>query len=63
MKGPFEFATDFAGAVIYFVVLVSWLAGVVLASGWWKLLATLFPFYAWYLVVERAMQIAGFIGV
>lgn len=32
-------------------ILVTWLLGIVLAQGWMKLVA-IFPFYAWYLVVE-----------
>jgi hypothetical protein len=35
-----------------------WLAGIVLAPGWWKVLA-LFPPYAFYLVVERILQLTG----
>lgn len=42
-------------------LLVLWIAGVVLAAGWWKALAVFFPPYALYLCVERAMQMAGFI--
>lgn len=38
------------------IVAGSWLAGIVLASGWLKVLAVVFPFYAWYLVVERVMM-------
>lgn len=44
---------------LYIVLIVGWLAGVVLASGWWKALAVCLPFYAWYLIVERAMQAMG----
>lgn len=42
------------------IFLFAWLAGIVLAQGWWKLLAV-FPPYALYLVVERILQISGFI--
>lgn len=42
-------------------LLVLWVAGVVLASGWWKALAVFFPPYALYLCVERMMTIAGFL--
>lgn len=49
----------------HLVKLVSvgvWVAGVVLAQGFWSTLFSIFvPFYAWYLVVERAMKMAGFI--
>ena len=42
------------------VAAFAWLAGMVLAqdSGE-KALAVFIPFYAWYLVVERAMQLWG----
>ena len=38
---------------------LAWIAGIVLAAGWWKLAALFVPFYAWYLFVERLMQVAG----
>lgn len=38
---------------------VFWMAGVVLAAGWWKALAVFFPPYALYLCAERAMQFMG----
>jgi len=38
----------------------AWLAGIVLAQGFWLTVAAVFvPFYAWYLVVERVMRLAG----
>lgn len=41
----------------HFAVLMSlflWLAGIVLASGFWStLVAIIFPLWAYYLVVER----------
>ena len=40
-------------------VLIAWIAGTVLAAGWLKAVAALFPPYALYLVVERAMQAMG----
>ena len=41
---------------------VAWLAGIVLAKGFWPTLsAVCLPFYAWYLVIERAMLAAGVI--
>lgn len=39
-----------------------WLAGIVLANGFWStLVAVCFFPYAWYLVVERAMQMTGWL--
>jgi hypothetical protein len=40
----------------YFIAIFAWLAGIVLAAGWWKIAAFAFPPYAWYLVVERFMS-------
>ena len=49
--------------IVAVLVIVSWLAGVVLASGFWSTaFAICFPPYAWYLVVERAMVMAGWVG-
>ena len=41
------------------ILLATWIAGVVIAPGFWKILAVLLPFYAWYLFIERAMQRSG----
>lgn len=42
---------------------VPWLAGIVLAKGFWSTAAAVcVPPYAWYLVVERVMVMAGWIG-
>lgn len=39
-----------------------WVAGVVLAHGFWStVLAICLPFWGWYLVVERALHLVGFI--
>lgn len=43
-----------------FVAIVTWLAGIVLAKGWMKLVAIFAP-YAWYLVVEYLMKMYGLI--
>lgn len=46
-----------ASLVASFVVVVSWLLGVVIAKGITSTLAAIFiPFYAWYLVVEYGFQ-------
>ena len=44
------------------VMFIAWLAGIVLAKGWYKLLAFLIPPYGWYLIVERAMQLLGIVA-
>jgi hypothetical protein len=41
------------------VLSASWIAGIVLADGWLKLVAALLPPYAWYLFIERLMKVYG----
>ena len=42
--------------VVRFALLLMWVAGVVLAKGFWlTILSIVIPFYAVYLVVEQAM--------
>lgn len=51
--------TTIAGS---FYIMV-WIAGCVLASGFWSTLAAIcIPFYAWYLVVERIMGTMGWLA-
>lgn len=46
--------------VALLVGALSWLAGIVLASGFWSTLGAItVPPYAWYLVVELAMRRGG----
>jgi hypothetical protein len=48
--------------VLSVIGAVVWLAGIVLAKGFWlTALAICVPFYAWYLVVERGMQMLGMV--
>lgn len=51
-----KYAIDSIGVGLFMLL---WLAGVVLAQGWFKILATVFPPYALYLVLERLMQFGG----
>lgn len=40
-----------------------WIGGIVLASGFWSTLFAVFiPFWAWYLVIEKALTVMGWIG-
>ena len=46
--------------VAYVFLLASWIAGIVLAKGFWlTTLSVVLPFYAWYLVIERLMVMGG----
>ena len=44
-----------------FLAVLAWVGGAVLAPGWWKLAAFVFPPYPWYLLAERAMQTAQWV--
>lgn len=53
---------NWASLLTLLVVVIPWLMGIVLAKGFIQVLASvLFAPYAWYLVVERLMQLTGFI--
>lgn len=41
------------------VLLFAWIAGFVIAKGFWSTAACLFPLWAYYLVVERLLQMWG----
>ena len=50
-------------ALTMVLIVIPWLMGTVLAHGFWSTVAAvLFPPYAWYLVIERGMTMAGWIG-
>lgn len=45
------------GHLIRFVLLVAWIAGVVIAKGFWStFFAVIFPLWGYYLVVERLVE-------
>ncbi len=48
-------------ALYSLLLLITWLAGFVLAKGFWSTLACFIPFYAWYLVIEKLMIVAGLV--
>lgn len=46
------------GGWLILITVVTWIMGAVIAKGfWWKVLAYVFPPYAWYLLTEKAMLI------
>ena len=51
--------TETIASILFFVV---WLAGIALAKGFWQTLCAIFPPYAWYLVIERAMLALGWLA-
>ena len=51
----------FGSELVCLVLIFMWIGGVVIADGFWSTLFCLFPFWAWYLFVERAMFLLHFI--
>jgi len=47
--------------IVELLLVVAWIAGLVLAKGFWSTLACIIPFWSFYLVVERLMIVTGFI--
>lgn len=48
-------------AIVSLIMSASWLAGIVIAQGWLKLIAIIFPPYSWYLLIEKLMKFYGVI--
>jgi hypothetical protein len=49
-------------AILNFVFVVAWIAGIVLAKGFWStFFAVMVPLWGWYLIVEKIMIAQGFI--
>ncbi len=54
-----KYITDLLGA---FVFLLLWIAGMVIANGFFSTLFAIFlPPWGWYLLAERALMAAGWI--
>ena len=50
-------------SIIQFIAVVSWIAGVVIAKGFWStFFAVIIPFWSWYLVVESILIKFNLIG-
>jgi len=46
----------------YFFSLITWIAGIVIAKGFWStVFAVCIPLWAWYLVIERVMFNMGWL--
>ena len=48
-------------SIISFTLFLGWVAGFIIAKGWWAVLAFFVPFAAWYFVVEKLMLFWGVI--
>ncbi len=56
-----KYINMFSRNVTALIMLIAWIMGVVLAKGFWLVTFSIFfPFYAWYLVVEKIMLMTGF---
>jgi len=49
-------------AITQLFLMTAWVAGFVLAKGFWSTLFCIIPFWAYYLVVERGLQVAGWLA-
>jgi len=53
---------EIAGAFVSMTLLFTWIAGVVIAKGfWWTVFSIFIPFVSWYLVVEKILIKTGLI--
>lgn len=43
-------------------IVSTWIAGIVIAKGAQTLFAICIPFYSWHLLIERVMQINGWLS-
>lgn len=42
-----------AETLVLIIIIVPWLKGIALATGFWQTLFSLIPIYAWYLVIDH----------
>ncbi len=54
-----KFLFDFTQIIFAIWLTVTWMAGFVLAKGFWSTFFCIIPFYAWYLVVEAYLSKYG----
>ena len=48
--------------VWYTIAIVAWIAGIVIAQGIWSTaISVIMPLWAWYLLIERLMQLVGLV--
>lgn len=53
---------NFRDGLLVTMLVITWLAGIVLAKGVWSTLSAVFFFpYAWYLIIEKVMITLGII--
>jgi len=47
--------------IITAFIIVTWFAGIVIAKGFWMTFFALLPPVAWYLLIQRIMQVWGLV--
>lgn len=47
-----KFLFDSLRYTIYLIIGITWIAGFVIAKGFWSTFFCIIPFYSWYLIVE-----------
>lgn len=48
-------------SLAYIFLCTAWLAGFVVAKGFWSTVFCIIPFWAWYLVIEKILQSIGWV--
>lgn len=46
---------------VYFVILLTWIAGFVVSKGFWAMAFCVIPFWAWYQLIEFFFKLVGWI--
>jgi hypothetical protein len=45
----------------YLIGTLLWIAGFIIAKDFWSTLFCILPFYGWYLVIEKGLQVIGWV--
>jgi len=63
MKVKINQNNNWPNAILYLMIMITWISGIVIAKGFWSVtFAIIIPFYAWYLVIERILITNGLIS-
>lgn len=57
----YQFWNRLLGSVIGIIFIVTWTAGMVLANTGWDKVFAIWPFYAWYLLIQKIMVLNGWL--
>lgn len=53
---------NFSTNITALFLIFAWMAGIVIAKGFWQTLFSFFPLYSWYLLTEHVMKLTHFIN-